>query len=149
LIAIRPVGPGHAQLVLGFRVVGLEVLQRERPVEQVSPVDLSVLGSHPEFVRLETQAGARPVHRGAADGLADPCRQAWKVFSDAPAARRGPLVEPRKLAERRPLVVDEALAWGVLPGLEQHDLDAFLAQLIGERAPAGAGADDDNDPIIA
>ena len=35
-----------------------------------------------------------------------------------------------------------------LAGLEQHDRNALLAELVGERAAAGAGADHDHDRIV-
>ena len=36
----------------------------------------------------------------------------------------------------------------VLAGLEQHHLDALLGQLVGERAAAGARADDDHHAVV-
>jgi hypothetical protein len=83
--------------------------------------------------------------RRAADRLDDPGGKARKVGCNAPAARRGALIEPGKLAERRPFVIDEILVLDAGSGLEANDLDSFLRQLVGKRATPGAGADDDDD----
>src|SRR5436305_2379092 len=69
------VGAGYAHLVLGARIVGLEFLERARPVEQIGAGDIAVDSADAEFVVLETQRCAGPVDRGAAHSLADPQRQ--------------------------------------------------------------------------
>jgi hypothetical protein len=58
------------------------------------------------------------------------------------------VVQPGELSERIPLVVDEGCRGFALAGFEQHDLDAFLAQLVRERTATGAGADDDHHGIV-
>jgi len=35
-----------------------------------------------------------------------------------------------------------------LAGFEHHRVDAFLGQLVGERAAAGTGAHDDDDRVV-
>src|SRR5262249_39550495 len=101
-----------------------------------------------ELVLLEAQRGAGPVRGGAADGLADPGRQVGEVVRDAPAAGGRALVEPRELPEGLPLVLDEGR--GRLPRtrFEHDDLDALLAQLVRQRASAGAGADDHDEAVV-
>jgi len=81
-----------AHLVLGLAVVGLELLEGHRPVEQVGSLDLAVHRLRAELVLLEAQRRAGPVRGGAPHGLADPGGQPGKVLGHAPAARRGACV---------------------------------------------------------
>lgn len=143
------VGARDTHLVLGLAVVGREFAQREGPVLQVGALDVAVDRARAEFVFLEAQRRAGPVRGGAAHGLADPRGQAGEVLGDAPASGGGAFVEPRELAERFPFVVDEAGVGLRAAGFQHHHLDAFLAQLVGQRAAAGAGADDDDDGVVA
>src|SRR6185312_15421541 len=46
--------------------------------------------------------------------------------------------------EALPLVIDEVLVLDARAGLEDHDLDALLRELVAERSAAGAGADNDH-----
>ena len=68
-----------------------------------------------------------------------------KSLAHAPGARRGAHVRPGELGEALPFVVDEVLDLVARAGLEHDHLDALLRELVGERAAAGAGADDDDD----
>jgi hypothetical protein len=144
-VAVRAREP---ELALGAFVVRLEVVEADRPVEQAGPVDRAVLGADPELPVLEARGAAGPVDGRAADRLARPGRQTREVLGDLPRAGRRALVEPRELVERRPLVVDELLGRVVLPRLQQHHSGPVPAQLAGERAPAGAGADDRDDVAV-
>ena len=47
---------------------------------------------------------------------------------------RGARVQPGKLVERGPFVVDEVLWLMLLAGFDQDDFRALLAELVGERA---------------
>src|SRR5260370_2388993 len=67
----------------------------------------------------------------------------------APRARCRARVQPGELVERGPLVVYEVLRLVVLASFDQDDLHAPPAQLVGKRAPARAGADDDDDVGVA
>ena len=87
------VGAGHAHLVLGLGVVGLQLGQRDRPVEQVRAGDVAVGGLGLELVLLEAQRGAGPVHGRAADRLDDPGRQVGEVLRHAPVAGGRALVD--------------------------------------------------------
>ncbi len=88
------------------------------------------------------------MHGRSAHGFTSPGREVGKVFRDTPAARRGALVQPRKLFECEPFIVvkrDRRLARACL---EQNDLEALLAELIGEGAAAGTGADNYYDGVV-
>ena len=139
-----PIGARHAQLVLGARVVRLELLQRERPVEHVHPFHGAIHAADAELVLLKAQRRAGPVGGRASYGLADPRRKTGEVSRHLPGTRGRALVQPSELPERTPFVVDEAFGRFALAGLQQHHLDALLAQLVGERAAARPGADDDD-----
>ena len=54
-------------------------------------------------------------------------------------------VLPGELGEARPFVVDEVRNLVAVAGLEDHDLDALLGELVAECSAARAGADDDDD----
>jgi hypothetical protein len=126
-----------AHAPLGARVVRLQLRQRERPVEQVRAVDVSVFGWHAELVLLEARAHAGPVTRGAADQLAHVRGRRGPVDGDAPRARRGARIQPRHLLERGPLVVDEVVVRHERRRLHalQHRGRRLLVQL-DERAAA-------------
>ncbi len=114
-------GAGDAQLGLGLVVPGRHFGSVDRPVEQVRALDLAVGGQPLPFVVLKAQRGARPVDRGAADGLDDPGRQAGEVLGDAPVARGGARIEPGELAEAFPFVVDVILGQIAPARFEGHD----------------------------
>ena len=83
----------------GALVEGLELLQGDRPVEQVRSLDGPVVAAGSELVVLDAQTGAGPGGRRAADGLADPGRQIREVSGDAPAPGGRPRIEPGQRAE--------------------------------------------------
>ena len=139
------VAMGDAHLDLGLVVVGLELRQRDRPVEQARAVEVAVGRARGELVGLEAGAGACPVGRGPADGLDQPRGQTGEVGGHLPAARRGARVAPRHLPERGPLVLVVVLAGEVRPGLQDDGLEPPLAELVGHRAAAGPGADHHHD----
>src|SRR5439155_21551038 len=126
----------------GLVVVVLKVLMRDRPVEQRRPVEVAVRGAGLELGVREARRGPGPVRRRAADGLDRPCREVREVPGNAEGARRRARVEPRHLVEGLPLVVDVIATGEVRAGLEHDGADALLAELVGDRATAGARADD-------
>src|SRR5262249_34260837 len=120
----------------------------ERPVKQVGTLEAAIGGFGLELVVLQTERGARPMHRRAADRLDDPGRQIGKVAVHTPRARRRAHVLPGQLREAIPFVVNEILDLKALAGFENDDLDALVREFVGERAAAGAGANDDNDRVV-
>src|SRR5262245_33320197 len=56
------VGASDAHFVLGLGVVGLEILEWDRPIHVVRVLDGSVDGAGLELVLLETERRAGPVH---------------------------------------------------------------------------------------
>ena len=86
--------------------------------------------------------------RGAADRLDRPRRQVREVLGDAPGAGRRPVVEPRHLVERGPLVVDVVGAGQVRAGLEHDDADALLAELVGDVPPPAPEPIDDDEVLV-
>jgi hypothetical protein len=142
------VGVGHPHPVLGLRVVGFQIGQRQRPVEQVRARHRAVGGQRLELVLLEAQRGAGPVDGRAAHRLHDPGRQVREVARDAPLARGGAGVEPADLDEAAPFVVLEVLDLVPAAGLEDHGVDALEGELGAERAAAGARTDDDDDRVV-
>jgi len=125
------VGARDAHLVLGLGIVRRELGQADRPVGEVGPLELAVVCQRLELVLLKAQRSAGPVRGGAAHRLARPRRQVGEVGCDAPVAGGRALIEPGELIERLPLVLDERLRRFALARLEQHDLDALLAQFVG------------------
>ena len=76
---------------------------RDRPVQEVRPIDRAIFGQHAPLVLLKAKRRARPVGGAAADGLADPGGQARKVlWRHAPAAAGRSRLEPGKLQEETP-----------------------------------------------
>ena len=73
-----------AQPVLGRLVVGLEVGQADRPVEQAGAADGPVLGADPELPFLEARAAAGPVNSRTADRLAGPRGQVRELLGYPP-----------------------------------------------------------------
>ena len=67
---------------------------------------------------------------------------------DPPASRSGAHILPGQLGEAVPFVVDEILDLVPVAGLEDHDLDALLGELVAERSATRAGADDDDEPVV-
>ncbi|MDT4879931.1 hypothetical protein FQZ97_1156470 [compost metagenome] len=86
--------PGHAHLLLGQIVVGLQLLERDGPVQHVGAADLAVGRSGAEVVGLKTQGHARPVHGGTADALDDPGWQVGIGLRVVPATGRDALIQP-------------------------------------------------------
>src|ERR1700733_7048878 len=125
-----PVGARDAQPGLGLVVVGLEVGQADRPVEQAGAVDGAMLRPDPELPFLEAWAATGPVNGGAADRLAGPGGQVRELLGYPPRARRGALIQPGELVERSPLVVDEVFGLMMCAGLNQDALRALLADLV-------------------
>ena len=115
------VSSGHAQLVLGARIVWLHLPERNRPVEQIGAFDVAVDGARPELVFLEAQRCAGPVHGRAAHGLTHPQRQCRIEIAGAYA-----LVEPTQPAEHGGIVVDDVGERETRPGLQAHHIDAAL-----------------------
>ncbi len=151
VVARKPldaVGAGNAHLVLGLGVVGLEIGKRYRPVEQVGALDLAVVGQILEFVLLETQRRTGPVRRGPADRLDDPCGQVGEILGDPPSTACCAIVQPGKLRETFPLVVDEIFMLDARTGFENDDIDALLRQLVAQSAAAGTGTDDDDHAVV-
>ena len=142
------VGAGHPHFVLGLGVVGLEIGERDRPVEKVGTFDVAVGGLRLEFVLLKAQRSAGPVGRCSADCLDDPGGQVGEILRHPPVTGGGAIVEPGELAERVPFVVDEVLVLDALAGFQDDDVDALLGQFVAERAAAGARADDDDDAVV-
>ncbi len=101
-----------------------------------------------ELVFLEAQGRTGPVRRRTAHCLDDPSRKVGKVLRDTPAAAGRAVVEPGELGEAVPFVVDEILVFDTRTGLEHDDVDAFLRQLVAERAAAGTRADDDDHTVV-
>src|SRR6185295_2611337 len=99
-------------------------------------VDRPVLGADPELPFLEPRAAAGPVHARAADRLARPRREAREVLGNLPRTGGRAVVQPRELAEARPLVVDEVLGLVVRAGLEEHGPHPGAAQVAGHGAAA-------------
>ena len=135
---------GRADRLLRLVVVGLEVGEGDRPVEQVGPLDVAVVGLGLELVLLEPRRRAAPVRGRAANSLDDPGRQVREILGHPVATGRGAVVEPRHLGERRPFIVLVVLGLDPRPGLQHYARDAALGQLIREGAATGAGADDDD-----
>jgi hypothetical protein len=77
---------GDPHAVLSLVVVGLEVGEADRPVEQACTLDFAIDRPRLELVLLEAQAGAGPVHGRAADRLDDPGGQAGEVLGHPPRA---------------------------------------------------------------
>ena len=147
--ARAPARAGHAHLGLGLLVPGCHLGSVDRPVEQVRALDCAVgLQGFPLMV-LEPDRGPGPMRGGAAHGLDDPRRQAAEVAGHPPVARRLAGVRPGELREAVPLVVDIVLGKVAPAGLEGHDGNALLRQLVGERAAARAGADDNDHAVVA
>ena len=142
------VGAGDAHLVLGLGVPRLHFGERDRPVEQVGAGQIAIHAADPEFVLVEPQRCARPMHRRSADRFDDPGRHIGEIPGDAPVARGRAHIRPCQLREAFPLIVDEILQLGARAGLEDHDLDAFLGEFVAERSAAGAGAHDYNNTIV-
>jgi hypothetical protein len=134
------VGAGDAHLVLGARTERFEVRERDRPVEQIGPGDVTVGGADAKLVLLEARRRTRPMHRRAANGHADPQRQCWIEIAATNA-----LVEPIQPAEHGPIVIDYVCKRQPRPRLQAHDVDAALGQLVRERPAAGSRTDHDND----
>ena len=120
------VGTRGAHLVLGTSVIRVHLIQRDRPVEQVSATDFTVNRACFELVLLEAQGSARPVRCRSTHCLHDPCRQIREVIRHTPSTRGSTLVEPGNLAEHRPLVVLEIIDLVTTAGLENHDIDSLL-----------------------
>src|SRR5208282_2582 len=97
---------------------------------------------------LETQRCARPMDGGSADGLADPGGKIWKVPGDSPGPGRGSLVQPGELVECEPFLVAKGRGRLALTSLEQNDLEALLAQLVGKRSSARTRADYHDDRVV-
>src|SRR5262249_11094342 len=85
---------------------------------------------------------AGPVHGRAAHGLHNPGGERGEVLGNLPGPRRGARGLPGELNKTVPLVIDEVLVLDARAGLEDHDLDALLHQLIVERSAAGPRAGD-------
>ena len=146
--ARNTVGACHTHFVFGLGVVGLQVFEGDGPVQQIRARHIAVHRLDSELMLLETQGCASPVGGGAAHGFANPGGQAGKVFGNAPRSGSGACVQPCQLHKRLPLVVDEACARLGCAGLQHHDLDAFLAQFVGQCAAARARADDDDYRVV-
>ena len=139
-----PVRARDARPVLGPLVVGLEVRQADRPVEEAGALDRPVFGVDPELPVLEARAAPRPVHGRAPNRLTRPGGPVRGVLGvpDESDVVRSSSHEAWLNAAR--LVIDEVLRLVVLASFEQDDLDALLAELIGERPATRAGADHDD-----
>lgn len=143
-----PARVGRADRVLRLRVPGRELVERDRPVEQVRAVDAAVRAARPELVLVEARRRARPVRRRAADRLDDPRGQVREVLRDAPRPARRARIQPGHLVERLPLVVLVVLVAQVRAGLEHHNGDALRRQLVRDRAAASARPDDHDDVVV-
>ncbi|MFC6672226.1 hypothetical protein [Marinobacterium aestuariivivens] len=141
-------GAADAHLLLGLDVVGLELFQRDRPVEHVGAGYHAVERLHPELVLLEAHRHAGPVHGGAADALDDPGWQVGEVLRQPRRTLDVALVEPGDLAEHLPLVVLDIVQREALAGFQHHRFDAFLRQFVGQGAAPGAGADDHHQAVV-
>ena len=142
------VGAGHPHLVFGLGVVRLHLGQRDRPIQQIGAGDFAVMRSRLEFVFLEPQRGAGPMHRRTADGFDDPGGKIGEILVDAPRTGRRAHVLPSELDERVPFVVDEILDFVTRACFQDHGFDAFQRQFRAERAAAGARTDDDDYRIV-
>ena len=85
---------------------------------------------------------------GAADRLDDPCGQAAEIVGDTPVTAGGALVQPCKLAETVPFVIQVIFGQIASARFQRHDLDALLRQLIRQCSATGARADDDNHAVV-
>ena len=142
--ALTVAGAGHAQLGFGLFIPGRHLSPVNRPVQKVRPFNGPVGGQRFPFMVLKAQGSARPVGRGAAHSLDDPRRKAGKVLGHAPVAAGGAGIQPGQLAKAFPFVVDVILGQVAPPGLQRHDLDALLRQLVRKDAAPCPGADDDD-----
>src|SRR5207245_11548647 len=114
----------------GVRGVWLRCCERQTPIQQSCAAYSRICSLCLELVILETERRTGPVHGRSTDGFTSPGREVGKVFRDTPTARRGALVQPRKLFEREPFIVvkrDRRLARACL---EQNDLEALLAEFV-------------------
>ena len=142
------VGAGDTHFVFGFGVVGLQVFEGDGPVQQISAWHFAVCRLDAELMLLEAQRCAGPVGGRAAHGFANPGWQAGKVFGDAPGTGGGACVQPGQLHKRLPLVVDKACARLHRARLEDHNLDALLAQFVGQCATARARTNNDDYGVV-
>ena len=143
------IGARDAHLVFGFGVIRLQLLERERPIQQIRSLEVAVERPGLKFMLLEAQRSAGPVRACTSNRLADPGREFRKILGNAPASGGRALVEPSQLAEGLPFIIDEAGIRLLAACFQHDDLDAFLAQLVGQRAAAGARTDDHDDRVIA
>lgn len=97
---------------------------------------------------LEADRRPGPVNGGSPDGLDDPGRQAGKVLCNPPVARRGSGVDPGKLPEAFPLVVDIIIRKIASARLQSHDTHALLRQLVGKHTATGARSDHDDNRVV-
>ena len=83
----RPVARARdAHLVFGLRVIGLELGERQRPVEKIGAWDVAISRCGLELVVLEAEGRAGPMGRRSADRLDDPGRQMGEVLVHPPTA---------------------------------------------------------------
>ena len=125
---------GDRQRLLDLAVVAPHLAPVERPVEAVAH-----LGAGLEPLRAEAQRHHGEVHGAAADRLAAVVGAELDRVVAVTDAVVGP-VELGLLALVGGEVLQRAEIWS---GVEGDDGEAGLGELAGERAAAGAGADDD------
>ncbi len=107
---------------------------------------MDAAGLELEVVHANAQRG--PMQRRAAHGLAYPCRRLGEIHGDVGGAGAGPPVGPAQHLGHHVWIVLEVGGIDSGASLKQHDVDAFLAQLVGERSAARARADDDDHRVI-
>ena len=91
---------------------------------------------------LEAQRCAGPVNGRSANRLHDPGGKACEVFGDAPVARCRAFVEPSKLTEAWPLVVDEVFDCVACARFENDGINAEYRKFRPNSSAAGSRADD-------
>ena len=145
-------GPAAAarnpHVLFGPLVVREEILEGQRPVDQGRAVDGAVGGARAELVGEEAERLGLPVHGAAADGLADVGGLLGPSLGDARIAGDDAPVLPREHRIGRRLVVLEIGEAEARARLQDHDVDALLAELVRQRPAAGAGADDDENAVV-
>src|SRR5699024_11309340 len=120
-------GDPHGDLSL--LVVGAQLPQRNRPVEQVGSVEITVGAAGVELVGLEPRAGPRPMRGRSPHCLDGPGRQCREIVVESPTAGCRSLIAPRHLPEGLPLVVDVVVSGEMWPRFQHYGLYSPLAQL--------------------
>ncbi len=140
-------GDGSIHRDLRLVIVGRQIGERNRPVEQRRPGDLTIGCARLEFIVLEARRCTRPMGGGTADGLDDPRWQAGEVLGYSPGTAGGASIKPSHLLERFPFVIVVVLVIQIGAGFEKNAGNTRLGQLIGQR-PAARSRSDDHDSLF-